>query len=383
MQFSIAEAENIARAGAAALRAGNAAEARRRFEQLTASGRANVQIWLLLAHSCNLLGDVAGAERAADEVLRLDSRNVRAMIIKGDCRGSAGDARAASSFYDAAIRAAAQYPSLPPELKSEVERAERAAADNSVQYRAQLEAHLAGTVHSDRFLESLALMFGEKEIYFQKPSTYYFPRLPQIQFFERADFAWVEAVESSAGEIRAELEALLHEDGLFSPYLKASSDRPNFDVHNLVGNSDWSTLHLFEKGRRVEEITARCPRTFEAVQAAPLCNITVRAPSILFSLLKPGARIAPHHGAINTRLVCHLPLVVPEGCGFRVGNETRKWEEGRLLIFDDTIEHEAWNDSGEDRVLLIFDVWRPELSADERRSVAAMFEAIDGTDGQV
>ena len=90
-----------------------------------------------------------------------------------------------------------------------------------------------------------------------------------------------------------------------------------------------------------------------------------------------GARIQAHNGMINTRLICHLPLIVPPGCGFRVGNETREWEVGKLLIFDDTIEHEAWNDSGEDRVVLIFDVWRPELSMDERRAVTAIFEAIE------
>jgi aspartyl/asparaginyl beta-hydroxylase (cupin superfamily) len=113
----------------------------------------------------------------------------------------------------------------------------------------------------------------------------------------------------------------------------------------------------------------------------PLPHITIRAPSILFSLLKPGARIAAHNGMINTRLICHLPLIVPPGCGFRVGNETREWEVGKLLIFDDTIEHEAWNDSEEDRVILIFDVWRPEVTEDERRAVTAIFEAIDSGDG--
>jgi aspartyl/asparaginyl beta-hydroxylase (cupin superfamily) len=96
-------------------------------------------------------------------------------------------------------------------------------------------------------------------------------------------------------------------------------------------------------------------------------------PTVMFSLLKAGARIAPHTGMFNTRLVCHLPLIVPSGCFFRVGNEVREWREGKLFIFDDTIEHEAWNDSGEDRVVLIFDIWRPELSTQERRELTALF----------
>ena len=82
-----------------------------------------------------------------------------------------------------------------------------------------------------------------------------------------------------------------------------------------------------------------------------------------------------HTGMFNTRLICHLPLIVPPGCGFRVGNQVREWEVGKLLIFDDTIEHEAWNDSDEDRVVLIFDIWRPELSPAERDEVEALFSA--------
>ncbi len=377
-RLSQTEAEQLARAGAAALQAGRAGEARASFERLVAAGMVNAQIHLLLAVSCRGLGDRAAEEQALDAVLAEDGGNLRALIMKGDCRQAAGDDRAASSFYATATANAARKASLPDDLRAEVARAEQVSKDNAARYRARLEAHLGAAPQSERFRELLALMFGEKEIFFQKPSAYYFPGLPQIQFYDRADFPWVEAVEAAAGDMRAELEAVLAEDGLFRPYLEAAKDRPNYDFHGMLGNPDWSTLHLFENGAPVARNVARCPKTFAAVQAAPLCHITTRAPSVLFSLLKGGARIAPHHGMINTRLICHLPLIVPEGCGFRVGNAVRQWEEGRLLIFDDTIEHEAWNDSGEDRVVLIFDVWRPELSAGERRSVAAMFEAIDG-----
>jgi aspartyl/asparaginyl beta-hydroxylase (cupin superfamily) len=81
---------------------------------------------------------------------------------------------------------------------------------------------------------------------------------------------------------------------------------------------------------------------------------------------------------LNSRLICHLPLIVPPGCWLRVGNETREWDDGKLLIFDDSIEHEARNPSGEMRIVLIFDIWRPELSAGEREGISAIFDAIDG-----
>ena len=81
---------------------------------------------------------------------------------------------------------------------------------------------------------------------------------------------------------------------------------------------------------------------------------------------------------LNTRLICHLPIIVPENCGaLRVGNQTRTWQEGKALIFDDSVEHEAWNNSNEERVVLLFDIWRPELTEDERRLITDMLVAVE------
>lgn len=382
MQLTVAEAEQVAREGAQALQSGNAAEARRRFEQLTASGRASVQIWLLLAHACRHLGDWPATEAAADQVLERDTGNLRALVLKGDSRLAEGDARGAASFFATAVSLAAQIGSVPPDLQGELERAERASAEIKRGFRAQLTEYLAQAGFADgepsaRFQESLAVLLEEKQVYFQQPSAYYFPGLPQRQFYEREEFDWVPTLEQAAPAMLAELEAARGDQAGFKPYLQSRKDRPRYDLHGLLDNPAWSTLYLWEKGGPVEANVARFPATFAAVQGAPLPHITVRAPSILFSWLQPGARIAPHHGMINARLICHLPLIVPPGCGFRVGNEVRQWEVGKLLIFDDTIEHEAWNDSGEDRIVLIFDIWRPELTLAEQRAVAAIFEAID------
>jgi aspartyl/asparaginyl beta-hydroxylase (cupin superfamily) len=101
-------------------------------------------------------------------------------------------------------------------------------------------------------------------------------------------------------------------------------------------------------------------------------------PSALFSRLAPGARIVPHHGAVNTRLICHLPLIVPPDCGaLRVGNYERAWREGEAFVFDDSMEHEAWNPSARERVVLLFDIWRPELTDEERHWVSQMLQAVD------
>ena len=119
-----------------------------------------------------------------------------------------------------------------------------------------------------------------------------------------------------------------------------------------------------------------------ALAGVPLNQLPNRSPSVMFSLLRPHARIPPHNGLINTRLICHLPLIVPPGCGFRVGNENRHWQEGKAWVFDDSIEHEAWNPSDQTRVILLFEIWRPELTEQERLLVQALFAAIDAQSGQ-
>lgn len=378
MNDDLSRLQELVRAGATALQQGDATKARAMLEQVTATGRANAQIWMLLAAACNATNDPIAEEAAVDEVLRRDGNNIRALIQKGDCRLRAGDDRAGASFHDRAVKRA-EGQSVPADLAAELDRVRQALSAASTAYRQHLEGWVgtSGRQASSRFSQSLDILFGDRQIYQQQPLAYYFPELPQRQFYEREEFDWVPALEAATDEIRSELTALLAEKQGFRPYLVSSTDRPRREFHGLNDNPAWSTLHLFENGRLFESVAARAPRTWEAMQHVPLCRITVRAPTIMFSLLQAGARIPAHTGQINTRLICHLPLIVPPNCGFRVGNETREWEVGKLLIFDDTIEHEAWNDSDEDRVVLIFDIWRPELNAAERAAVAHMFEGID------
>ena len=119
----------------------------------------------------------------------------------------------------------------------------------------------------------------------------------------------------------------------------------------------------------------------QVMSEVPLSGIRNRSPSVLFSLLRPGAHIPPHSGLENTRLICHLPLIVPPHCALRVGNDIRTPVEGKAWLFDDTIEHEAWNRSDRPRVILLFETWRPEISEEERALVRAMFTAIDEYSG--
>jgi aspartyl/asparaginyl beta-hydroxylase (cupin superfamily) len=134
-------------------------------------------------------------------------------------------------------------------------------------------------------------------------------------------------------------------------------------------------------GELIEENAAKCPRTMKVLQNAPQPDQPGRTPASMFSLLKPKTRIPPHNGVTNVRLVTHLPLIIPESCRFRVGNDVRQWVPGRAWVFDDTIEHEAWNDSDKLRVVLIFDIWHPDLTAAERALVTALTAGINAFTG--
>ena len=111
-----------------------------------------------------------------------------------------------------------------------------------------------------------------------------------------------------------------------------------------------------------------------AAEKIPGAKMARRAPTAFFSILKPKTHIPPHTGVTNTRAIIHLPLIIPEGCGFRVGGETREWKMGEAFAFDDTIEHEAWNNSDELRAVLIFDVWNPHLTPVEQTMLQRFVE---------
>ncbi len=374
------DADRLVREGVAAMQRGAAVEARRAFEAVTRAGDGIAPPWLLLAQACRLQRDDQAEIAALDKLLTEQPRHLRGLIMKGDWLARAGDARGAQSFYSLAVDVARSAGELPPGLAADVQRAAVAVERGKGDYRAHIDEALdrAGFPASSlrpRLRDALALMNEEKRLYLQEPTSFYFPGLPQIQFYEREAFDWVEAVEAETAPIRAELEAVLAETHDFPPYVEEDPNRPN-KAHRLVANRDWGAFHLLS-GAPVEPNASMCPSTMAALKLAPQPVIRGRSPMALFSLLKAGAHIFPHNGLINTRLICHLPLIVPDGCRLRVGNEWRAWEEGKLLIFDDTIEHEAINQGSSRRVVLLFEIWRPEIDDEERAGLTALFEAID------
>jgi aspartyl/asparaginyl beta-hydroxylase (cupin superfamily) len=335
---------------------------------------------LLLAQACSMLGDDQAAQRALDRVIAAEPTNLYALIMRGDLLAGAGDARAAVSWYQAALKQAPRAGSLSQDLIAMLRRAQDAVARAGSMFETHLAAHLnecgvtSATV-SPRFSEALDILAGRTDVHLQQPTSFYYPGLSQRAFFERSEFAWVEQLEQAAPAIRAELEAVLIEDGLLTPYVTAEADRPT-KQHALLDDPRWSAFHLYSAGVQIPENAERFPATLAALSALPIPIVAGRSPMVLFSVLQPGTHIPPHHGMLNTRLICHLPLIVPDGCELRVGNHKRPVVPDRMMIFDDTIEHEAWNRGGSIRVVLLFEIWRPDLNEAERSALTALYEAI-------
>jgi tetratricopeptide (TPR) repeat protein len=387
MQTPPIDARALAQSGVDALRRGDPHKARESFERVVAAGLADATTCLGLAYACRSLKEYSAAHAAVDKALALEPRNPRALILKADYLAAEGDERAASSFYLAAIKAAPPADQLPLELRQELGRAQATCERYAAKFESFLHDRLrtqdlAEEPSAARFLRSLDILSGKKRVYYQQPRYYFFPELPQVQFYDRNAFPWLDKVEAATGEIRAELIEVLKDPSRFKPYVQAEARRPHNEQEGMLNNPAWSAFYLWQEGKVVPENAARCPATINALADAPLSRVKNRSPSVLFSLLFPGARIPPHTGFVNTRLICHLPLIVPRDCGFRVGNETRTPVEGKAWVFDDTMEHEAWNRSDQIRAILLFEVWRPELTMEERSLVSAMFEAIDAHTGE-
>ncbi|MEW4448016.1 aspartyl/asparaginyl beta-hydroxylase domain-containing protein [Qipengyuania sp. JC766] len=325
-------------------------------------------------------------EDEADRRLALNPKDVEALVAKGSHRSLAGERRAAIAFYRTALRHGSasnlDVQRLLDEMRGELDELERGILPHTIEQLRQ-----AGFPRQDwhpRFEKAFEIMTGTRSreptrVRFpQVPTMFYYPDLPQMYFFDAREFNWCEQVQKASGSIRDEGLALLARDGDFEPYVRSRGDRPQGDVHGMLDNRDWTTFDLTEKGQPILERIERAPSTWSTISAAaPLCNIPNRAPTVMFSLLKASRSIPPHTGMINARLICHLPLVVPGEAELRVGEERRQWQEGELLAFDDSVEHEAWNSATKDRLVLIFDVWHPSLEEIEKDQIRALFSAVD------
>ena len=330
---------------------------------------------MLLAQASSRCGDLEGEAAALRTILDRDMRDLPALLAMGENAVRREDDRTAMRWFRAAIAQAAAT-GAPPQLRPLIERAQAHVAAASQRFEDHMIAAIRDLPTLPRIAQATDLLLGRQSLYLQQPSMFYFPGLPQRAFYEREEFAWIADVEAMTARIGQELAAVLAQRTGFSPYVETPRDAPAPN-NPLRNDPSWSAYYFWRGGAVVEDHAVRCPTVMEALALAPMPIITGRSPMALWSLLTPGTHIRPHNGLLNTRLICHLPILTPPDCALRVGAETRPWREGEMLVFDDSIEHEAWNRSNQTRVVLLFEIWRPEIDVEEREALTTLFQAID------
>ena len=374
--------------GQRAFRSGDLAGAREYYRRLVTADGRDPQQWVNLAVVCQGLDDEPGEESAIQGALARDPLDLLALILRANLLERQGKRHKAAQAYGAVLAVSPPLDRLHPDLRPAV----MSAMKFRDAYNREVSAFLAERLDPvyaqargerlERFRDAVGIMTGQKRRFDSHSEIFHYPRLPAIEFFDRDAFPWLDGIEAATGEIRDEFMRVLQAEEGFAPYIEYPQGVPLNQWVELNHSPRWSAFHLIKMGARVDENAAKCPRTMAALAAAPQPDLPGRTPSAMFSLLKPRTRIPAHTGVTNVRLVVHLPLIVPPGCGFRVGNDEREWVPGKAWVFDDTIDHEAWNDSDQLRVVLIFDIWHPHLTPAERILVTRLMGAIGEFTGE-
>jgi aspartate beta-hydroxylase len=380
------EALNIVALGS--LRTGDPKRALELLERAAAAAPGESATHHHLGTAYETIGDLVRAEAAHARAVRLEPAFFRARAAWAACleelrkvdeaviqyKRALDDAQSRGRWLDPAT--------TPPALRPLVEHAVLAVRQGR---RSAFETLLAplrekyGRDSMTRVERCLRIYLNEEEAVYpdprQRPTFLLFPDLPTSAYIDLERFDWIDALQESTPGIRTELEGLLPSSA-GSERVFASDALEAENLRGIDATPSWTGYYFFRHGIRREENCLRSPATTRALDALPLSAIRDHGPEVMFSVFTPGTYLKPHRGVTNTRVVGHLPLIVPEDCALNVGGEIHEWREGRIVVFDDTYEHEAWNRSRSTRVVLIFDVWNPYLSDAERAAVTDVVAAI-------
>ncbi len=357
------------------------------FARAAAADPSAAPLWMNLATARRRLVDDAGERAALEGALAVDQRHLMANVRLAELHERLGEPNQAAFRWGGVVSVVEADASRTPALDDLLAHARARVADRGTRFGGDVDARLEAargavqTAERRRFDACVDAMLGRRRVFHNEPHGLHFPFLPADEFFDRALFPWIAELEAAGPAIRRELEALLAApDSGFSPYVEMTPGSPANKWTALDRSDAWSARYLWKYGERQAAVCERCPETAAALARVPLADMPGKGPTAFFSVLKPGARLPAHTGVSNVRAIVHLPLIVPPGCGFRVGGETREWVEGQAFAFDDTIEHEAWNGSDSVRAVLILDVWNPHLSATERDMLRELFRTLAALD---
>ena len=374
----------ITAVGQHAFRRGDMPAARDAFKRLIAIDGSDPQQWTNLALIYQNLKDEVAEEAAIKEALSVDPMDLLGLILRADLYERQGKRHQAARAHGAVATVSPPLDKLPPQLRPAVEKALQYRAQYAQEFGTYLDGQLAPLFSDfkgeklERFRDAVDIMLGRKRRYEAQPMSFFYPHLPAIEFFDRSLFLWLDGFEAATDALREEFLNVLTKEEALVPYVSYEADVPLNQWAELNNSPQWSAFFLYKEGKLVEANAAKCPLTMSLLATVPQPIQVNRTPAAMFSLLKPKTKIPPHVGVSNVRLVTHVPLIIPADCGFRVGNETREWVPGKAWVFDDTIEHEAWNESDQLRVVLIFDIWHPHLSEAERTLITALAIGMAG-----
>jgi len=356
------------------------AAAVRLIDEALGQAPGDIDLRLQKAMALRLQGDLKGALAALDAALELEPYHFVALLSKAAVVERLSGPRKAWQIYRNALKILPDP--LPSTLQPAVDRARQVVEETTDALAAFLEDRSAPArarmdrTAGARFDEGLQIYAGRTRNYPSEGILLTYPRLPAIPFFDRELFPWFPELEAATDMIRGELEGVLATmDADFAPYINVPPGTPVNQWEELNRSRLWSSLFLWKDGERQQEPCRRCPGTAALLDRLPLARQPGFAPTVIFSALEAHTRIPPHTGSTNARLLVHLPLILPGPARFRVGNETRSWRMGEAWAFDDSIDHEAWNDADALRVIMILDIWNPLLTEDEREAVTALMNA--------
>lgn len=366
---------------------GDLAEAARLLE-LAVAGEDEFSAWFKLAGLRKALRQPRRALDAIHAALVHAPLDFVALAVRAGLLETLDPARAGEAWAEAL----AQRPEgdLPPAMVAAVTAGQALRdnwqADRAAKFAAAMAAAetAAGQDEAWKLRRFRSNALRRTRVWHSAPTHFHYPGLIEREFHPRHCFPWLAEIEAATDAIREEMQtAMASSRAELVPYLQYEEHEALAQWRDLNRNPDWTALHLIKMDEEVGVNAKLCPRTMALLKQLPQPQIPGASPNAMFSLLAPHTVIPPHVGVSNTRLVCHLPLVVPAGCWFRVGAETRKWNEGEAFVFDDTIEHEASNPSGQLRVVFIFDLWHPDLSPVEQAGVAALIGSEVRGDNQL
>lgn len=370
--------------GMEALSRGDQASAAEHFLAAANADPSATALWINLAKARRQQQDDAGERAALESALGADQRDLMAHIRLAELHERRDEEAEATTHWAAVAQLAKELPTVSAELRGIFDHAHAYLKERSQRLAdalaVDLEQDLQSATPRDRrrLGAAMEVMLGRRHVFTNVCFGLHYPFLPADEYFDREHFPWLGELEAQTEVIRTEVtELLASADPGLTPYVTMPPGTPQNKWSELNNNNAWSALHLWKEGERIDGACERAPKTAAIVGKLPLAGIPGRAPTVFFSILKAGKHIPPHTGVTNTRAIIHLPLIVPPGCTFRVGGETREWVEGQAFAFDDTIEHEAWNSSDQDRAVLILDCWNPHLSKHEQDMICRLFSVAD------